>query len=121
MRRQMYVHGPDWRVLVIAKTPDQMKVAYKEIMQILQASSMAVTGHEYTFADKPWIELNGTSRLIFAHVNTIERAYMFAGHEYAHLIWLYEPDDQNIRVYARSWLRSSIAPHEELIDEKVDW
>ncbi len=126
MRRQFYVHGPSWRPLIIAEHPDNMKAAFKETLHILESSSMFVSEHEYVFADRPWIKMDADKVVRFGVVNCINEvvrkpgdAYMFAGTQYTHLMWLYEPD-QTIRGYMRSVLRSPVEGL-ECIDEVVDF
>lgn len=118
LRRHVHLYGSEWRVLVVSKTLAQQKIAADEIMRVLDAGSIKI---ESINRAEGWIQLAKGAMITFRHVAAIEDAHKLAGRSWTQIVWMYEPDDQRLRQIIGIWLRSSNVPHDQLVDEKIDW
>lgn len=117
MRRGIHVHGDNWRTLIVTKKLRSIPVAWREFESLTNASSSHITSEHKT---KLVITLDKGGPVQFAAIEDQTEAYLYAGRQFTHIIWLYEPEPL-VEKYVRSFLRSSHVPSEAQRVDFVEW
>ena len=117
LRRHVYLHAHNWRVLIICNSVEQYQRAYDEILRILDAGSLKI---ESANPQQGWIQLEKGAMVRFGRIERSDDKFKFAGMQVAQIMWMYSPEPTD-EEYIRSLLRSNVVPEDQLVDEKIDW
>lgn len=105
-RAKADVYGRHWNGIVLCRDNAQFNVAVQDAQDMLHG----VFNPQFSV-----LRLENGAYLRFRTIRE-QRDVLSAmrGHEYCHIIWLTDPPNDECRGIARSRLRSSAVPHDEL-------
>lgn len=116
-RRGAYKYSDAWRTLIIVQHPRQLAVLWDEVKSLMDASSMSIESAKYITRT---MQIGKGAIVRFAAVNDAMDAYTLAGHQYTHIIMLYDLP-ANVDSYVRSFLRSLNVPDDDLRIDRAEW
>lgn len=114
-RRGVHVHGEGWRCVVITRPKEAMRVFLDEVVPTLQGGSLKV---EQVQAGSMFVKTEKGGHLFVRAVNDLTDAYLLAGQQLTHIIWLHLPP-MPVQEYIRAMLRSNTVPHNQLREDTV--